>query len=384
MCTCPYCKSLNTTKLKIKKELLIAAPLDENFKENGLAIDVKPVVCNDCGVIFDSAPNPSEYVELSCKFGYASATSNIGQNHFNGLFNLVHKYVKKNAKVLEIGGKSGRLLSMLEADGFLDLTGYDPAAVFEDTKAIKAVKDFFTTDLVFYNKFDCFISQNCLSFFKDLQDFLGFLHKNLNKKGYFILENVKGNVPTASQFWFLPLGFYERLAKDNGFNIIDAMEESGKDGFLRVVMQKREDGERYCPYFSDAEIEHFKEIIIKDINEDIIDDNKKSELFNMLKDNLGQDVVLWGTGSSAFRILDCIDKDLLLKTSFFVVDSDESRKGKIWVSPVSGRFKVHSINDLKNTTKKALIIAASSEYIAEIKARALDINFNYSTCFCIK
>lgn len=384
MCTCPYCKSLNTKKLKLKKELLIAAPLDEDFKYNGLAIDVQPVVCNDCGFLFDSASNPSKYMEMSCKFGYASATSSIGQNHFNGIFNLVHKYVKKNAKVLEIGAKSGRLLSMLEADGFLDLTGYDPAAEFKDTKAIKAVKAFFTTDLVFEHKFDCFISQNCLSFFKDLKDFLGFLHKNLNKKGYFILENVKGNVPLASQFWFLPLGAYEKLAKDNGFNIIDAMEESGKDGFLRVVMQKREDGDRYCPYFSDAEIEFFKDTMIKDINEDFIDDNKKLELETMLKDNMGQDIVLWGTGSSAFRILDCIDKDLLLKTSFFVVDSDESRKGKIWVSPVEGRFKVHSINELKDTDKKALIIAASSEYIAEIKDRASTINFNYSTCFCVK
>ena len=382
MHTCPYCKSNNVEALKVKREMLIPAPLDKEYRHvNGAFATIRPVLCKDCNLCFNAQEYDQEALDLTCAFGYIKPTDNIGQDHYNKILDLIFKFVKKDDAVIEIGSKTGRLLQLMENAGYSNLTGYDPGAEFESSEHITCIKECFTTNLKDLKRQDCFISQNSLGFFNDLHDFFGFIHQKLNDGGYFIIENVRGHVPLAMQFWFLHMACYESIARDNGFNIVFAKDSEELDGYLHVVLQKRAQGQSYVPYFDDAKLKAMTLNFVQDINRDYLDAEHTDALNTILKTH--DEIILWGTGSSAFRILDCADSSLLKNAKFFVVDSDASRKGKYFVSPANVAYEVHHISDLASCNSKALIIGSSSEYAAEIKNAALKLKKDLENIFCV-
>ena len=183
------------------------------------------------------------------------------------------------------------------------------------------------------------------------------------------------------QFWFLHMACYESIARDNGFNIVFAKDSEELDGYLHVVLQKRAAGECYIPYFDDAKLKAMSLNFVQDVNRDYLDAEHTDTLNTILKTH--DEIILWGTGASAFRILDCADSSLLKNAKFFVVDSDASRKGKYFVSPANVAYEVHHISDLTSCNSKALIIGSSSEYAAEIKNAALKLKKDLENIFCV-
>ena len=381
--SCPYCKSQNIKKLNTIRELIVVSPLEADNPYNGANVTVDSAICLDCHIGFNQNDVPQDLIDYACKTGFLGAYAGIGVNHYTKIATYIEKYLKHDDVIVEIGSRSGNLLKLLESKGYTNLTGYDPGAEFQSNENIKACKDFYTTDIKFNPKVDGFILQSSVDIFTDLNAILENLKDNLKDGGHIIFEVPSSKIALATQNYRIPLSAFDILAHDHGFNMIEGYEAQDNSDFNRAVFVKRAEGESYKPYFT-------KELALEDLlrtieglNHHPIKDSDQKRLKDYILEHKDDEIVLWGTGSTTFRMLSLIDDDLLKTIKFYVVDGHEDRKGKFYVSPCKTKFMVNSVKTLENKEIKALMICSSHEFTQEILNRINELNCKVDDLFYI-
>ncbi|SPT71914.1 Uncharacterised protein [Anaerobiospirillum thomasii] len=380
---CPYCNSSNIKRLNTIRELIVVSPLEYDNPYNGASATVESAICLDCHIGFNLNSLPQDLIDYACKTGFLGAYAGIGVNHYTKITEYIEKYLKKDDAIVEIGSRSGNLLKLLEQKGYTNLTGYDPGAEFTSTEHITACKDFYTYDIKFNPKLDGFILQSSVDIFTDLNAIFENLRDNLKEGGYIIFEVPSSKIALATQNYRIPLSAFDRLACDHGFNMIEGYEAKDNSEFNRAVFVKLKAGEAHVPFFSQEEAQKDLERTIAGLNSHPISLENQIKIKDFIENHQKDQIVLWGTGSTTFRMLDTVDHELLSRIDFYVVDGHEDRKGKTYVSPCKTKFTVNSVNSLKDKEIDALIICASHEFTNEILERIKQLNCKVKDLFYI-
>ncbi len=382
---CPYCKKNNIDILQTRYESLIYR---SSFFKNNKLVKIQPLFCRDCCLGFNET-NLNEAIkeELFKEFTSVEANAGIGSSNYTSFINFILKNTKQDFNIVDIGCYDGFVLENLYKNGYRDLSGYDPNINIKN-KEIKAYKELFTKDTCLTKKVDAFLLGNILEVIPSIDDFMQVLHKNLNQNGKVLIEVPSISSINLVQAWrFSPI-FFEKLALNNLFKIVDVDNAFCKDKFYnyRLALEKIESNVYYEEYFNKEEVDAIYQNTLLHINSEDFDVNFINTLITLIQSNNEnkRDTIIWGGGIFTFRILEAImhkDMSLLKDSNIVILDSDKSKDGAYFLAPHNVFLKTRYAYDfLKecHTIANIILGVSSDNFIKEIKASIKDLNNNFN------
>lgn len=382
---CPYCNQNTIDILQTRYESLIYR---SSFAKNNKLIKIQPLFCRNCCLGFNEV-NLDETIKKEIFADYETVKPNagIGSTNYNNFINFILKNTNKDLSIVDIGCYDGFVLENLYKNGYRSLSGYDPSINIKN-KNIKAYKEFFTKETHLEEKVDAFLLGNILEVIHSIDEFLQVLHKNLKPKGKVLIEIPSINAINLVQVWrFSPI-FFEKLALNNLFKIVDVDNVFCIDKFYnyRIALEKIESPLQYEEYFNKEEVETLYQNTLERVHSLDFSSSIINSLITLIKSNNEnkRETLIWGGGIFTFRLLEAImhyDSSLLKESNILILDSDSTRDGAYFLAPHNVFLKTRYAHDfLKEHKNIANIILGvnSDSFINEIKASIKDLHKNFN------
>jgi SAM-dependent methyltransferase len=307
------------------------------------------VVCSDCGCGFaDDLPSQGEFNSYYKGLSRYESPERAGENpvferdRVAAIADLITGFLpSRDARVLEVGCATGRLLHEIGSRGFANVSGLDPSPSCAET----ALREFgipVETGTLFTlsqreDELDMAVLVGVLEHIRDLSDALSVLRKALKAEGRLYLE-----VPDACEFatWldapfqqfsvehinFFSRWSLENLLRVNGFRVLDLkrlarpVTETSTMPVIAAIFEKtggpserwvRDEGTEagLLEYIRRSEVLAQSDVAV-------IDDLVES----------GDPIVLWGVGTNATRLLSTTRLGQANIVAFF--DSNPKVQGK--------------------------------------------------------
>ena len=332
---CPLCRLSKFETILEKKAIPIFTSADDESRVDFGKHNCILNQCRACGHIFQPASKKlknalqkiydSEYAQLTTSLG----EGNWGEERAIYLFeklNSINEF--KTKSILEIGCGNGYILKSLSKRGFKDLVGIDPSINLEkQTKGIKFLREFITSDLKLNSKFDFIFSFGVYEHIDDINSVTSFCTNHLKEGGslFIYVPNCKKGLALGDPALFIHEHiqyFVPDLIKyhlsTHGYEIVD---DQSDDHAIAVYAKKN------------AEV--YEEKYIIDSHKEF--QNKINEKLELFKTSLCKDdnVIIHGACNSLNNILGWQDADF----NFTLVDNDNTKYGKTFydkkVEPLS-------------------------------------------------
>lgn len=378
---CPVCSS-QVGRLMHNQSFVImeGSPLPENYDLVG---------CESCGFVFADTSASQEdyniYYSLLSKYEDLNISSGSGfnQNDYDRLVrtaDVVGKYIQKTDSILDIGCANGGQLKVLKERGYSNLTGVDPSkacvnnVLSSDISAFQAHL-FHQSFINWDRKFDFVILSHVLEHIRDLQMVIDIIKNKLTEKGILYIE-----VPDASRyekFFVVPYYFIDcehinhfsnhslnSLISSKGFTLIHFAQDQIKlndsiDYPIFYSLYKLTQKDSSKVEFDNTVINSFSKFLSQSAERD-----KSRKIIDQLVSSQ-EEVIIWGAGQYALRIL--ATSDLQKANIVAFVDSDSSKQNK-----KIGNINVYSPDFIKN--KKSILLICSALYAEDILSSALQMN----------
>lgn len=362
--------------------------------KNFFYIGYDVVICKVCNFCFaDTIPNQAffdEYYRLMTKKTFllkkrlrknAVQDSDIEgafvvRQQQHSLSNIL-RFLPKQARILDVGCYTGRLLAMLKKRGYTNILGLDPSLF-----AVKVAKEQYGIKIILgslfdnpdIGKFDFIILTHVLEHIKELREFIFLLSSYLNPHGRLYIETPNAHkfflaedkstvfspdqIQPFLQFSIEHINYFSRfsilnLMQRNGFKKIFLAEESSTIAILSSVWEK--ESIYHDTLIHTSVVSYIKESYAK---------------ISPIRKIIGQlikhktPIIVWGAGLHTQFLLK--NTDLIQANIHGFVDSDTAYRG----AKLAGK-KIYSPSYLKKV--KASILISSRMYQEEIERQIIDM-----------
>ena len=254
MTNCINCKSKNMMLVvEIEPQPLSGVFLDKKIK-NQTKYPLNLYRCEKCKLV-QFKKRTKKIKMFGDTYEYKTSLSNLMISHIYKKVNFLKKkkFLKKNAKILDIGSNDGTFLNFFSKDKF-ELYGIDPSAKkFQKNydKKIKIVFDYFNKENV-NKKFQ--ISQfnliTSFAMFYDIEDpnkFCNDVEKLLDINGVWVLElsylplmlkNLTYDQICHEHIGYYTLSVFNQIIKRNKLKIIDISLNEINGGSIEIICAK--------------------------------------------------------------------------------------------------------------------------------------------------
>lgn len=342
---CPIC-------LHHKNKLLYIQKFAEHFEH-------KIVSCLFCSFVYVNNTPSKKYYDTYYKNQSKYEGIRSHEIHEEFTYRTIKKYLKKyiheDARILDVGCSTGRLLFFIKKQGYSNILGIEPAP-----KCKQIAKDLYsinieTTVLEKYkpkSRFDFIILSGVLEHLVDPKETIEKIFSLLNNKGILFI-----GVPDAGEFY---KSFKEPFGEFSTEHINFFTKSS-----LYLLLNK----------FSNLNMTSDKTVLLslwlkgsegkRSINEYIKRSRIKMNNVNKVLDSISNHIIVWGAGALTQRLL----KTTNIRNKIFkFVDSNKNLIGK----QIEG-IDIISPNELNKYNNPILISSFSfkDEIIKEIKKRKI-------------
>jgi SAM-dependent methyltransferase len=306
-------------------------------------------VCEQCGFAFaDDIPEQEDfdayYRELS-KWEYqhrGGRESAVDESRLRDVARDVIRHIPdRSARVLEIGCSTGRMLAMLQEQGYPNVWGVDPspacAVSAHDLYGVRVLTETVSSLAKSGEKFDFLIMVGVLEHIRDLEGTLATMHQLLTPKGRVYLD-----VPDATQFADWPDAPYQQFSMEhiNFFSEISLANLMRSRGFEPLFSQK------FLQQYTDVTVMPSVQAVFEDSGTPagllVRDDESEERLLAYISDSRAVDrriralidrtagqrepILIWGVGTHTQRLLATGGLDKVNVSAF--VDSNPKYHGK--------------------------------------------------------
>jgi SAM-dependent methyltransferase len=307
------------------------------------------VVCEQCGFAFaDDIPEQEAfdayYRELS-KWEYqhrGGRESEVDESRLRAVAaDIIPHIPSQSTRVLEIGCSTGRMLSLLQEQGYRNVWGVDPspacAVAARDLYGVRVLTDTVSGLAKSGEKFDFLIMVGVLEHIRDLEGALGTMHQLLSPDARVYLD-----VPDATQFADWPDAPYQQFSMEhiNFFSGVSLANLMRSRGFEPVFSEK------VLRQYTDVTVMPSVHAVFEDrgaaAGELVRDDESEGRLQDYIQDSSGVDrriralidrtagqrepILVWGVGTHTQRLLATGGLDKVNVSAF--VDSNPKYHGK--------------------------------------------------------
>ena len=384
---CPICNSNNAELLHNQRF--------ELSEEHVLPNDYDVVACTKCGFVYADTKATQKaydkfYKDLS-KYEDASIASGTGSNQLDAkrirraISDITKHISDKNKSILDIGCANGGLLAELRRNGYKNVVGLDPSPAcvdhIQNEHQIEAhLGSLFNANHLFTNQqFDVVILSHVLEHIVDIEQAYEKALSLMSGSGQIYIE-----VPDASRYsdYYVVPFFYFDCEHINHFDLGALSNLAFKHGLDRVaenqieiiasdtnvypalygIYRKNQKNDRQILVYSSRARESVFEYIKL---------SKKRDEWPLLEDLVSsqEEIVVWGAGSFAQRMLQSSPLSKCNITAF--IDNDSNKQGKM----------LHGVpirsSDVLNETNAAILICSalhSNEIANEIKTMGVNNN----------
>lgn len=371
--TCPIC-DCDTGRRILDVEFV-------NEDNNPLPNRYRIVICEECGFSFadmDCSQKIFDKYYSECNvYQEAISLRKREREDWQYIADFIKQHGSIESSVLDVGCGGGELLERLKQEGIGNICGLDPSPESIErlrTKQINGICSniFDEIKTEHFQTFDFVVSTAVIEHIFDLNIYIEQMKKYLKKDGYLIIlvPNVDGfrNCP-------LPLAHYFNQEHINYFGA-DSLDNLLKTHGMRRIKDALCLGEEkalLCIYKK----EQVKQVIKKDMHSGkaILDylrivENTESKYDKIINDVMasGRQIVIFGTGAFAKRILSAYMKKLENKIIFFC-DNNQAKYGQT----LCGK-KIVSAKELKEIGEDVIILICSMKNGEDIRSQIFDMN----------
>ena len=388
---CKNCKSKKLEKILHLGSQPISSVFHNKKKNNLKKYPLNLFKCRSCDLIQFSKLAPLKDMYGST-YGYRTSLSKYMINHMKEKYLKLNKgsFLKKNSSILDIGSNDGTFLNFFanNRNRKLKLFGMDPSSFkFKNNynKKINLISDYFSKkkldrycrELGLDEKFDLITSYAMFYDIEDPNSFSKDIFNCLKKNGvwalefsYFplLLKNLTYDQICHEHVTYYTLNTFQKIAKKNGFKILDISFNEINGGSIEVICGKK-DG------IHKQKTEKINKILEKEkkINEESYKnlgyriENTKQILKLLLKNIKKNDIVGYGASTKGNIVLNHCDinsKDLA-----YICDANPYKLGRY--TPGSN-IKIISKEKMRKIRPKYLLVLIWSFRSEVIKQ---EINF---------
>jgi SAM-dependent methyltransferase len=284
-------------------------------------------VCNRCGGAYadripDQAAFDRYYREMS-KYEYAQrdgAESEYDRRRLEHIASIVAPHIPSlDARVLDVGCASGRLLSSIRERGFANVSGLDPSPACAATARRLYAIDVRTMTLGDMaqsgERFDVVIMVGVLEHLRDLDSAFEHLRGLLHAVGLLYVE-----VPDVTAFAYWPNAPYQDFSTEhiNFFSPVSLANLMRRHGFVRTFLEQNHRDQSYRTVMSnisavfrwDGVLGHGDIELDRDSSAGLDrylaqcagDDARLRGIIDGLADS-GRPIVVWGVGTHTTRLM---------------------------------------------------------------------------------
>ena len=362
---CPVCESNKFIKII---SLPLSLPTGINFID-----DYNLIRCETCGFFYADIKgdqndldkyyfNDSKYETLEIQSVGGGGVSQEDKIRLLKTFKLIEPYLNKNTNILDIGTANGGLLEVFKDNGYLFLTGIEPAKqccinTIELVGCTCYNNSFINQD--FNQKFDFISVTHVLEHVLDVKSFMNKIYDILNPNGIVYIEcpdinsykkYIHGPFQEFNTEHINHFGIddYENLAKMNKFKVVT------KGTYEISITSKLNYVSVYC-FFKKSSVKTSETILKNDSFENITNyigaSDKMLRNFHDWAIKIDQTIFLYGIGQLSYKII-CILKNL--NKSIVLIDGDSIKNGK----EIEG-LKIHDLNHIENFNKEGILLICS-------------------------
>lgn len=317
--SCPICQA--------DEKIFLYRQQFARMSEDGFLQGYDVVVCSSCGFAYadhlpDQAVFDTYYRKLS-KYEYHDTNGQESIHdlkRFRSIYKIVSAYLNRlDARVLDIGCATGRLLALFKEAGYHNVIGIDPSAHAAQTannlfniKVLNAT----LADLVQQQEyFDCIVLSGVLEHIRDLSHHLSLISSVLSENGLVFIE-----VPDVERFPGRPDAPFQEFSTEhiNYFTDVSLTNLMRINGFAPVYSEKNireQSASTSMPVISSifcksANIED--RTIVHDIcsvkalgdyirESSLVEDRIHATIERLVKEKIS--VIVWGVGTHTMHLM---------------------------------------------------------------------------------
>jgi SAM-dependent methyltransferase len=351
------------------------------------------VICTNCGFCFaNNIPVQvffDTYYTKNSKYEYGDRggkESNYDLKRFQLDSKIIAQFIPSSqAKILDIGCSTGRLLYILKQHGYNETLGLDPspacAKAAQKLYGINVVTNTLSDFTIDKSKFDFLILIGVIEHIERLSEVLQKMRHLLSKGGLIYIQ-----VPDATRFYRWVDAPFQQFSTEhiNFFSLISLTNLMNRYGFSRVYYQlelREQNKGIMMPVISaifrrDDIINDFAFSCDFDIENNLfkyIELSRKLErkIFQVIDDIISDDkeIIVWGVGTHTLRLL-AVSKLANAKIIAFVDSNPKYRKKKLINIPII------TPEELKSKNRNEPIFISTRIYQKQIKQQIKDLKIN--------
>ena len=210
---------------------------------------------NEKNFLFQVGDHPKSTKIFNNKYPFFTHKSKFMVDHFKKFFNWLDKYyLKKGAKIIEIGSNDGTFSSHFAKKKY-DILGFEPSlnvANIAKKRKLKVISSFFnfknTSKLKnLKNKINLVCAANVICHIPDINELISTIDKLLSSEGVFIFEEpylgsmfekISYDQIYDEHIYMFSLHSVKNIFKSKGFDLIDAIPQKTHGGSMRYVIAR--------------------------------------------------------------------------------------------------------------------------------------------------
>ncbi len=211
---------------------------------------------NEKNYLFQVGNHPKSSQIFNNQYPFFTHKSKLMVNHFKKFFIWLNKnYLKKGAKIIEIGSNDGTFSSYFAKKKY-DILGFEPSlnvAKIARKKKLKVISNFFnyknTSKLKnLKKKINLICAANVICHIPNLRDLIKSIDLMLSKNGLFIFEEpylgsmfkkVSYDQIYDAHVFIFSLHSVQSIFNSYGFDLIDALAQKTHGGSMRYVVARK-------------------------------------------------------------------------------------------------------------------------------------------------
>lgn len=296
------------------------------------------------------------------------------------IFRLIQKVAPHDAAILDIGCGGGELLHVLKEAGYQNICGMDPsiASILKLRRdgIDGVVGNAFDDELALcIQKFDLVISSGVVEHIYDLRGYLQHIKRYLRRDSYVIIcvptiEKIRFSWPLAHYFNHEHINYFSRATLDNllrkeGFitkmeTEMVCCEEMDENVALGCYVQASED------QLQDLEFDSQSFEVIKTGLLHYEETNTAGKVNSLIEAK--QDIVIWGAGTYAMKLLS--DYPGLLHLVKYFVDNNSLKHGET----ICGK-RIMPVEKLAGEEEHIIILICSIKNVCDIREQIASMKF---------
>ena len=204
--------------------------------------------------LFQLNEHPKPEKMFNENYPFFTSSSVYMKKHFSDYAKYVKKYIKSNAKIIEIGSNDGTFLKNF-IDGESQILGFEPSknvAELAQKNNVKTINNFFNKESIkdlkdYLGKTDLICASNVICHIPDLNNLIETIDLLLTNNGTFIFEEpylgsmfekVSYDQIYDEHIYMFSVSSISKIFKKYNFDLVDVMPQITHGGSMRYIVKR--------------------------------------------------------------------------------------------------------------------------------------------------